>query len=58
MRSGSKKLAAWVRAQIGTGTRKQNVGHRVRRVSKTGWIKAKAVRVVRKGGRSVVQVKR
>lgn len=39
---------------------KTNPSHhsRVRRVSKTGWLKAKAVRIVRQKGRTVVQIKR
>ena len=61
MRSGSKKLAAWVRAQ---GSAKKNGRKNPVRVGATvvgkgtGWIKAKAVRVVKSGGRYKVEVKR
>lgn len=68
MRSGSKKLAAYVRSQINRRRRKNNTARRKKnpvRVgaqvvgSGTGWIKAKAVKVRKvKGKGYVVDVKR
>ena len=55
MRSGSQKLAAWVRSQT-----KKNPTRVDATVTGngTGWIKAKAVRVRKEGGRYKVEVKR
>ena len=62
MASGSKKLAAWVRSQTKSNRgkkRKNPVKVKAEVTGKgTGWIKAKAVRVVTKGGKQVVEVKR
>ena len=68
MRSGSKKLAAYVRSQANRRRRKKNAARRKKnpvRVgaqvvgSGTGWIKAKAVKVRKvKGKGYVVDVKR
>ena len=63
MRSGSRKLAAWVRAQTKSnrgGKRKNPVRVGAQVVgSGTGWIKAKAVKVRKvKGKGYVVDVKR
>jgi len=59
MASGGKKLAAWVRSQANRKRRKNPVRVGATVVGKgTGWIKSKATRVVKKGGRYVVEVKR
>ena len=56
MASGSKKLAAWVRAQ---GKKNPRAGVKLPRSGHTGFIKAKAVDVITRGGRVVeVKVKR
>jgi len=54
--TSAKKLAAWVRSQ----TNRKNPVRVAATVTGagTGWIKSKAVRVVTRGGRHVVEVKR
>jgi hypothetical protein len=56
MKSGSKKLAAWVRSQAKKNPR---AGVKLARTGHTGFLKAKAVDVITRGGRVVeVRVKR
>lgn len=56
MASGSKKLAAWVRSEI---LGKKNPGVKLARTGHTGFLKARAVDVITRGGKVVeVRVKR
>ena len=56
MVSGSKKLAAWVRAQ---GKKDPRAGVKLPRTGHTGFLKAKAVDVITRNGKVVeVKVKR
>jgi len=57
MNRGAESLAAWVRKEIAKQGNPNK--HRVRRIGKKiGWVKARAVRVLKKGNKIDVQVKR